>query len=63
MIGLVLSEKNDLIKGISNGISAGTFIYISIMEKISKNFDSKEDLFAKLGLVFAGIILSLLILH
>jgi hypothetical protein len=59
----MLSEKNDLIKGIANGISAGTFIYISIVEKISKNFENKEDLFAKLGLILSGLIFSLLILH
>lgn len=59
----MLSEKNDLIKGIANGISAGTFIYISIIEKISKNFENKEDLVAKLGLILSGLIFSLLILH
>jgi hypothetical protein len=59
----MLSEKNDLIKGIANGISAGTFIYISIVEKISKNFENKEDLLAKLGLILSGLIFSLLILH
>lgn len=59
----MLSEKNDLIKGIANGISAGTFMYISIIEKISKNFESKEDLLAKLGLILAGLTFSLLILN
>lgn len=63
LVGFMLSEKNDLIKGIANGISAGTFMYISIIEKISKNFESKEDLLPKLGLILAGLTFSLLILN
>lgn len=64
IIGYQLSETSNLLKGITNGISGGTFIYITMIEKFGKNFNNdNEDLLPKLGLVFTGLIFSILILH
>jgi hypothetical protein len=36
LVGYQLSNTNEIIKGITNAISGGTFIYICMIEKISK---------------------------
>lgn len=58
-----MSDASDIVKGITNGISGGTFIYITMIEKIGKNFLANEDIFPKLSLIFSGLFFSILILY
>lgn len=41
IIGIQLSESNNLVEGIANGISGGTFLYVSMIEKINKNLKNR----------------------
>jgi hypothetical protein len=63
MIGYYLSSTSNLIKGITYGISGGTFIYISIMEKIIRNLAKRSELLKNLGFNVIGIVFSVLLIN
>lgn len=63
LLGSYLSGMDEIVKGVCNAVAGGTFIYICMVEKINKEFHCRDGLVGKLGLVFAGLGFSILILH
>ena len=61
-IGYYLSSTSNLIKGITYGISGGTFVYLSIMEKISQNLAKRGEVLKNLGFILTGIVFSVLLI-
>lgn len=52
--GLFLDGMGNKLNGLLNAVSAGTFLYIGLVEMLGTAFDSKEDKFKKIGLVLIG---------
>ena len=61
-VGIELSEMNDLVNGVVNGISGGTFLYVCMIEKINKNFKDREELVTKIALILGGLSFSCLLM-
>ena len=61
LIGWVISSTSDTMAGIFNGVAGGTFLYVSFIEKIGKNFTEKKTIIKKIGLTMIGLAFSLMI--
>lgn len=62
LIGIQLSSMSQLVNGIVNSISGGTFIYVCMIEKIGKNFQNNDELLTKMALILGGLAFSCLIM-
>lgn len=56
LLGWKLSSQNALMSGILNSISAGTFLYMALIEKIREDFEGKDLLPLKLLALTSGVI-------
>ena len=62
LVGVQLSSMSELVNGIINSVSGGTFLYVCMVEKIGKNFQDREELFTKILLILIGLGFSCLLM-
>ncbi len=61
LMGWFVSSGNDLVMGILSSISAGTFLYVCMIQKIKNEFMNSKRLNLKIGSMIIGVIFAYVI--